>query len=148
MASFVTDTKDKYFDGTLCWRLTKETKFYVLQCGTSSPTGADSTQYGFGPLENTPSNNVYPAGSIVEARASDNAYSSGHQFFITYKTSTIPADSVGGYTIFGTITSGLSELNSKITSKGIVPPASSASTTTKTDGPPVVTTRITSVTIK
>ena len=148
VASFVTDTKDKYFIGTLCWRLTKETNFYVLQCGTSSPTGADATQYGFGPLENTPADNVYPAGSIVEARQTGNAYSSGHQFFITYKTSTIPADNVGGYTVFGTITSGLSELNSKITSKGIVPPKSSASTTTTTDGPPVVTTRITSVTIK
>ncbi len=78
----------------------------MLQCGTSSPTGADTTQYGFGPLENTPSDNVYPAGSIVEARTSDNAYGQGHQFFITYKKTTIPADSAGGYSIFGHITSG------------------------------------------
>lgn len=148
VASFVTDVKDNYFDGLLCWRLTNSPNFYVLQCGTSSATGADATQYSFGPLENTPSTNVYPAGSIVEARTSDNAYGQGHQFFITYKDTTIPADSAGGYSIFGQVTSGLSELNSKITSKGIVPPAAGSTTTTTTDGPPVVTTRITSVTIK
>ncbi len=121
----------------LCWRLTNQTNFYVLQCGTSSPTGRGHRhrQYSFGPLENTPSNNVYPAGSIVEARTSDNAYSQGHQFFITYKDTTIPADSAGGYSIFGHVTSGLAELNSQITSKGIVPPASGSTTTTTTDGP-------------
>jgi peptidyl-prolyl cis-trans isomerase B (cyclophilin B) len=113
----------------------------VLQCGTSSATGADTgAAYSFGPLENTPTGNVYPAGSIVEARTGDNAYGSGHQFFITYKDTTIPADSAGGYSIFGHVTSGLDQLNSQITSKGV---ASGA-----TDGPPVVTTKITSVTIK
>jgi len=147
VASFVTDVKDNYFDGLLCWRLTNSPGFDVLQCGTSSATGEDSTDYSFGPLENTPSDNVYPAGSIVEARTSDNAYGSGHQFFITYKKTTIPADSAGGYSIFGHITSGLSDLNSQITSKGIKKPGTGATTTTS-DGPPVVTTKITSVTIK
>jgi peptidyl-prolyl cis-trans isomerase B (cyclophilin B) len=149
VASFLTDAKDNYFDGTLCWRLTKETNFYVLQCGTSSATGLDTgATYEFGPLENTPANNVYPAGAIVEARATDDAYSQGHQFFITYKTTTIPADEVGGYSIFGQVTSGLAELNSKITSKGIVQSTSGSDSTKTTDGPPVVTTKITSVTIK
>jgi len=147
VASFVTDVKADYFDGLLCWRLTNESNFYVLQCGTSSASGADTSDYSFGPLENTPSDNVYPAGSIVEARTTDNAYGQGHQFFITYKDTTIPADSAGGYSIFGHVTSGLADLNSAITSKGIVPPAAGTTTTT-TDGPPVVTTKITSVTIK
>ena len=149
VASFLTDAKDNYFDGTLCWRLTKETNFYVLQCGTTSATGADTgATYSFGPLQNAPANNVYPAGAIVEARVSGDAYSQGHQFFITYKKTTIPADSVGGYSIFGQVTSGLPELNAQITSKGIIPPTSSSATTTASDGPPVVTTKITSVTIK
>lgn len=149
VASFVTDVKSSYFDGLLCWRLTNSSNFYVLQCGTSSTTGADTgAAYSFGPLENTPSDNVYPAGSIVEARTSDNAYGQGHQFFITYKDTTIPADSAGGYSIFGHITSGLAELNSAITSKGIVPPAAGSTTTSTSDGPPKVTTKITSVTIK
>ncbi|MDQ1546144.1 MAG: peptidyl-prolyl cis-trans isomerase [Actinomycetota bacterium] len=148
VASFVTDAKGNYFDGLLCWRLTNSANFDVLQCGTSSATGADASQYSFGPLENTPSDNKYPAGSIVEARTSDNAYGSGHQFFITYKDTTIPADSAGGYSIFGHVTSGLDQLISDITSKGIVPPASGDTSTNKNDGPPVVTTKITSVTIK
>jgi peptidyl-prolyl cis-trans isomerase B (cyclophilin B) len=147
VASFVTDVKDNYFDGLLCWRLTNSTAFYVLQCGSASATGSDTTAYSFGPLENTPSNNVYPAGSIVEARTTGNAYGNGHQFFITYKATTIPADAAGGYSIFGHITSGLSELNSTITSKGVKPPAKGATTSTA-DGPPVVPTKITSVTIK
>jgi peptidyl-prolyl cis-trans isomerase B (cyclophilin B) len=147
VASFVTDVKSKYLDGLYCWRMTNQADFYVLQCGTTDTKGTDTSNYSFGPLENTPSNNVYPAGSIVEARTSDNAYGSGHQFFITYKSTTIPADSAGGYTIFGTVTSGLDELNTQITSKGVRPPAS-GDTTTTVDGPPVVTTKITSVTIK
>ena len=148
VASFLTDAKDSYFDGLLCWRLTNGANFYVLQCGTSSATGADSSQYSFGPLENTPSDNKYPAGSIVEARTRDNAYGSGHQFFITYKDTTIPADSAGGYSIFGHVTSGLDQLISQITSKGIIPPPAGDTTTNANDGPPVVTTKITSVTIK
>jgi peptidyl-prolyl cis-trans isomerase B (cyclophilin B) len=148
VSSFLTDAKSGYFDGLLCWRMTNSANFYVLQCGTSSATGADTgAAYSFGPLENTPSNNVYPAGSIVEARTSDNAYGNGHQFFITYKDTTIPADSAGGYSIFGKVTSGLADLNSQITSKGIKTPTG-ADTTTTTDGPPKVTTKITSVTIK
>jgi peptidyl-prolyl cis-trans isomerase B (cyclophilin B) len=144
VASFVTDVKANYFNGLLCGRLTNASGFYVLQCGTSA-ADANTGDYQFGPLENTPSDNLYPAGSIVEARSLNNAYGNSHQFFITYKDTTIPADSAGGYSIFGHITSGLSELNSLITSKGIVQKSGSAAVT---DGTPVVTTKITSVTIK
>ena len=153
VASFLTDAKSHYFDGLLCWRMTNSpgtttAGFYVLQCGTASATGADPAAYSFGPLENTPVDNIYPAGSIVEARSSGNDYGSGHQFFITYKDTYIPADSAGGYSIFGHIVGGLDQLNSQITSKGIIPPKSGDTTTSKNDGPPVVTTKITSVTIK
>ncbi|HEY2643512.1 MAG TPA: peptidylprolyl isomerase [Galbitalea sp.] len=147
VASFVTDVKNGYLKDKLCWRLTNSPNFGVLQCGTTSITGADSSNYSFGPLENTPSNNVYPAGELVLARTSDNAYGNGHQFFITWEDTTIPTDSAGGYSVFGKITSGLAELNSTIVSKGIQKPATGATTTT-TDGPPVVPTSITSVTIK
>ena len=147
VSSFVTDVKDKYLDGKLCWRLTDSPKFGVLQCGTTDISGADPGNYSFGPLENAPASTVYPAGSIVLARTGNNAYGQGHQFFITYEDTTIPNDSAGGYSIFGHITSGLDKLNSEITSKGVQPPASGATTTT-TDGPPKVPTKITSVTIK
>jgi peptidyl-prolyl cis-trans isomerase B (cyclophilin B) len=35
----------------------------------------------------------------------------GSQFFIVYDQSTIPSDAAGGYTVFGTITSGLNQLD-------------------------------------
>jgi peptidyl-prolyl cis-trans isomerase B (cyclophilin B) len=38
----------------------------------------------------------------------------GSQFFIVYKDSTIPSDAVGGYTVFGKITAGLSGLEKVI----------------------------------
>lgn len=148
VASFVTDVKDKYFDGLYCSRLTDSTGFYVLQCGMTSPTGGDSSKYSFGPLENTPKDNVYPAGSIVEARTSNNAYGNGHEFFITYKKTSIPADTAGGYSIFGHITTGLAELNSEITSKGVIQQSGATKANPTSDGKPVVTTKIASVTIK
>lgn len=145
VAAFVTDVKDSYLNGKFCWRLADQSDFGVLQCGTVDAGGADPANYSFGPLENTPKNFVYPAGSIVLARTKDNAYGQGHQFFITFKKTIIPNDSAGGYSIFGHITSGLAELNSQITSKGIKPLTGSTSTT---DGAPIVTTIISSVKIK
>jgi peptidyl-prolyl cis-trans isomerase B (cyclophilin B) len=147
VASFVTDVKDDYLKNKICWRLTNSPGFGVLQCGTTDITGADTSNYSFGPLENAPASTDYPAGSIVLARTGNNAYGQGHQFFITWEDTKIPNDSAGGYSVFGHITSGLDKLKSEITSKGIQPPASGANTTT-TDGPPVVATKITSVTIK
>jgi peptidyl-prolyl cis-trans isomerase B (cyclophilin B) len=44
------------------------------------------------------------------ARAGDNAYSQGRQFFITFADSQLPDDTVGGYTIIGHVTSGLDQL--------------------------------------
>jgi peptidyl-prolyl cis-trans isomerase B (cyclophilin B) len=140
VASFVTDIKDSYLDGKYCSRLTNEKNFGVLQCGATSNAGADVSNYSFGPLENTPSSNVYPTGEIALARGTDNAFSQGHQFFITYETSDIPPDSAGGYSVFGTITSGLPQLMSSIIDKGIKDK--------KTDGQPKVLTKITAATIK
>jgi peptidyl-prolyl cis-trans isomerase B (cyclophilin B) len=58
-------------------------------------------------VENAPADNVYPAGTIAMARQGDNASSMGSQFFLVYANTTIPADSAGGYTVFGHVTSGL-----------------------------------------
>jgi peptidyl-prolyl cis-trans isomerase B (cyclophilin B) len=140
VASFVTDAKTGYLDGKVCWRLVQEPGFGVLQCGTKDVTGADTSNYAFGPLENAPKDNVYPAGEIVLARKSDDGYSQGHQFFITTEKTTIPADSAGGYSVFGTVTSGLPELLKEIVDKGIKDK--------KTDGQPVVKTTITALNVK
>jgi peptidyl-prolyl cis-trans isomerase B (cyclophilin B) len=106
VASFVTLAQDGYFDGTGCHRLTTQ-GIFVLQCGDPTFTGSGSPGYSFGPVENAPDDDVYPAGTVAMARRGDDANSMGSQFFLVYEESTIPSDSAGGYTVFGTITSGL-----------------------------------------
>lgn len=140
--------QSKFYIGTVCWRLTNATDFKVLQCG--DPLGKDPAKagtggpgYSYGPIENAPADNVYPAGTIAMARTSDNAYSMGSQFFIVWGKTSIPSDSAGGYTVIGHVTSGLDELKSQVTSKGLTP-----SGTDPNDGRPKVTATITAATIK
>lgn len=106
VASFVSLAESGYFDGTSCHRLTTS-GIYVLQCGDPTGTGTGGPGYSFGPVENPPSDDVYPAGTVAMARQGGNAESMGSQFFLVYEDSTIPSDAAGGYTVFGTITSGL-----------------------------------------
>jgi peptidyl-prolyl cis-trans isomerase B (cyclophilin B) len=106
VANFVTLGQEGYFDGTDCHRLTTD-GIYVLQCGDPTGTGTGSPGYSFGPVENAPADDVYPAGTIAMARQGGNGESMGSQFFLVYEDSTIPADAAGGYTVFGRITSGL-----------------------------------------
>jgi len=106
VASFVTLAQDGFFDGVACHRLTTQ-GIYVLQCGDPSGDGTGGPGYSFGPVENDPEDGVYPAGTIAMARMGNDGDSNGSQFFLVYKESTIPADSAGGYTVFGAITGGL-----------------------------------------
>nr|WP_255480028.1 peptidylprolyl isomerase [Quadrisphaera sp. RL12-1S] len=106
VASFVSLAEKGFFNGTPCHRLVTA-GIYVLQCGDPTGTGTGGPGYSFGPVENAPSDNVYPAGTIAMARQGGNGDSQGSQFFLVYKDSTIPSDSAGGYTVFGRITSGL-----------------------------------------
>ncbi|MCR1981218.1 peptidylprolyl isomerase [Cellulosimicrobium cellulans] len=106
VASFVSLAESGYFDGTSCHRLTTS-GIYVLQCGDPTGTGTGDPGYKFGPVENAPTDDVYPAGTVAMARQGGDAGSMGSQFFLVYEDSTIPSDAAGGYTVFGTITSGL-----------------------------------------
>lgn len=106
VASFVMLAKEGYFNGTQCHRLTTS-EIYVLQCGDPTGEGAGSPGYSFGPIENAPSDSIYPAGTIAMARVQNDSESMGSQFFIVYADSTIPSDAAGGYTVFGTVTDGL-----------------------------------------
>jgi peptidyl-prolyl cis-trans isomerase B (cyclophilin B) len=93
--------KAKYFDGSLCHRLTTA-GLYVLQCGDPSATGTGGPGFTFQD-ENLPKNvaNNYPAGSV--AMANSGPSTNGSQFFLVYANTTLsPA-----YTIWGQITSGL-----------------------------------------
>jgi peptidyl-prolyl cis-trans isomerase B (cyclophilin B) len=139
VASTVSLIKAGFYTGITCHRLTTE-GIYVLQCGDPQGTGAGGPGYSYGPVENAPANNVYPAGTIAMARQSGNGSSMGSQFFIVYKDSTIPSDSAGGYTVVGNITTGLPQLITDVTSHG---------TSSNTgDGPPIVSALIQSISVK
>ena len=94
-----------FMTGKSCHRLADAPNFGVLQCGSLKGDGQGDPSYQWGPVENTPADGKYPAGTIAVARAST-TYSNGTQFFITFKDTVLPQDT-GGYTIVGKVTSGL-----------------------------------------
>ncbi|HET6672024.1 MAG TPA: peptidylprolyl isomerase [Agromyces sp.] len=126
-----------FYDGTTCHRLTKDS-IWVLQCGDPSGDGTGGPGYSYGPVENAPTDGIYPAGTIAMARAADQ-YSHGSQFFIVYEDTTLPGDT-GGYTVIGQVTSGLDQLRAGVIDAGIADGG--------TDGTPAVPTTITAFTIQ
>ncbi|WP_443020304.1 peptidylprolyl isomerase [Sinomonas cyclohexanicum] len=124
-------------NGRQCGRLTNSAGFALLQCGQKAD-GSSDTAYTWGPLENTPADGTYPAGTIAVARTANNAYGNGQEFFIVYKDTTIPADSAGGYTVVGKVTSGLD----------VVDGIAAAGVKTGNDGAPVTPVTIDSFTVK
>lgn len=105
VAVFTSLAEEGFFAGKTCHRLTTAETMGVLQCGSLNGDGAGDPNYQWGPVENTPEDGVYPAGSIAVARGATTD-SNGTQFFIVYKDSQIPQNT-GGYTIMGSVTSGL-----------------------------------------
>lgn len=105
-ANFVSLTKDGFYEGLTCHRLVTS-GIFVLQCGDPNGDGTGGPDYRFGPIENAPADDVYPAGTIAMARQGNLGDSMGSQFFIVYEDSVIPSDVAGGYTIFGKVTEGL-----------------------------------------
>ena len=138
-AVFKALTDEGFYNGSACHRLTTAESFGLLQCGGASASA--DPDYTWGPLENTPPDNTYPAGTIAVARSGDNAYGNGKQFFVVYKDTVIPPDSAGGYTVVGKVTSGLEAVNA-IAAAGIRPGSS------PTDGAPVQPVTIDSVSLK
>lgn len=118
VASFVTLAQDGFFDGTTCHRLTTNT-IYVLQCGDPEGTGLGGPGYRFGPIENAPADDVYPAGTVAMARVRGDAESQGSQFFLVYEDSTITSDEAGGYTVFGRVVEGMDVLR-QVAEAGVV----------------------------
>lgn len=139
VANFIGLNQEGFFDGTACHRLTTE-GIFVLQCGDPDGTGLGGPDYRFGPIENAPSDDAYPAGTLAMARVSGDGESMGSQFFIVWQDSTIPSDQAGGYTVFGRVTSGLDDLVTSVVDQGVVDDA--------TDGKPVAPAVISSITIR
>ena len=119
-AVFKSLTDQNFYAGLNCHRLTTAETFGVLQCGSKAGDGSSDPTFTWGPLENTPQDNSYPAGTIAVARSGGNAYGNGTQFFIVYKDTVIPADAAGGYTVVGKVTSGL-DVVAKIAAAGLKP---------------------------
>lgn len=120
VSSFISLAQTGFYDGLTCHRLTTGESFKVLQCGDPSGDGTGGPDYSYGPIENAPADDVYPAGTIAMARVGGDAYSMGSQFFIVYGDTTIPSDAAGGYTVLGTVTSGLDQVASQIAEAGTV----------------------------
>lgn len=140
-AVFKSLADENYYNGISCHRLTTGENFGVLQCGSKTGDGQGDPSYTWGPLENTPADNKYPAGTIAVARTGGNAHGNGTQFFIVYKDTVIPPDQAGGYTVVGKVTSGL-DVVTKIAAGGIKTGGSA------TDGAPVEPVTIDSFSLK
>ncbi len=143
VANFVDLSNIGFYKGNNCHRLTTS-GIFVLQCGDPNGDGTGGPGYSWGPLENMPKaangkTPTYKKGWLAMARQSNNGVSMGSQFFIVYADSNIPDDVVGGYTVFGEITNGLSSLDS-IIQAGVVGG--------KTDGKPKTKTTIKNITVK
>ncbi|MET1021537.1 MAG: peptidylprolyl isomerase [Arthrobacter sp.] len=119
-AVFKSLADQNFYAGLGCHRLTTAERFGVLQCGSKAGDGSSDPSFTWGPLENTPQDNSYPAGTIAVARSGGNAYGNGTQFFIVYKDTVIPADAAGGYTVVGKVTSGL-DVVANIAAAGLKP---------------------------
>jgi peptidyl-prolyl cis-trans isomerase B (cyclophilin B) len=139
VSNFVALSQKGFYNDTVCHRLTTDAIF-VLQCGDPQGDGRGNAGYSFGPIENSPEGDLYPAGTIAMARSANNAESHGSQFFIVYQDSVIPSDAVGGYTIFGSITSPLEPFIDAFVAPGTADGSS--------DGPPNARAQIQSITIR
>ncbi|MEL0199975.1 MAG: peptidylprolyl isomerase [Aquiluna sp.] len=138
VATFVSLTPGGYFEGITCHRLTTA-GIFVLQCGDPNGDGTGGPGYNFGPIENAPSDDLYPEGTIAMARRGGDDYSMGSQFFIVYQDSQIPSDNVGGYTVFGSVTEGLEAIKA-IAEAGVSGGG--------TDGPPSETVTLENVSVE
>ncbi len=102
-----------FYTDSDCFRLTTS-GIFVLQCGSPTNNGQGGPGYSV-PDENLPSSgsNNYPAGTVAMANAG--AGTSGSQFFIVYKNTTLPAS----YTIWGKVVSGL-DVVTKVAAAGVI----------------------------
>ena len=138
VANFVSLSQSGFYEGVSCHRLVTD-GIYVLQCGDPDGTGGGGPGYTFGPIENAPADDSYVTGSLAMARVGGDGNSMGSQFFIVYQDSRIPSDDVGGYTIFGKITSGLD---------GLEPVISAGVEGGATDGPPALETLLSAIELR
>jgi len=59
VAGFVQDFQNDYYPGKTCHRLAADLSF--LQCGSLDGVGGSDPAFSYGPVENAPADNIYPA---------------------------------------------------------------------------------------
>lgn len=144
VTKITTLAKAKYFNASLCHRLTTEGLF-VLQCGdpTASGSGSPTGWKGYAD-ENLPADKAanYPAGTV--AMANSGPGTNGSQFFLVYKDTQLPPN----YSIWGKITSGLDFLVKLSEVGSYTVNQSDGKAYYATDGYPIQSVEIKSVTLR
>jgi peptidyl-prolyl cis-trans isomerase B (cyclophilin B) len=123
--SFIHLVLHRFYDRTICHRLTAYPTLKVLQCGDPTGTGEGGPGYQYkdelptnlppAPTDPTGAHRVYARGVLAMANAGPNT--NGSQFFLVYADSALRPN----YTIFGTVDApGLSTLD-RIAAGGIAP---------------------------
>ncbi|MGH3647113.1 MAG: peptidylprolyl isomerase [Micromonosporaceae bacterium] len=135
VASFRHLSQEGFYDDSDCHRLTTE-GIWVLQCGDPTATGRGGPGYQFA-NENLPDAGPgnYRRGVLAMANAGPDT--NGSQFFICYQDLQLDPN----YTIFGTVTDGLSVVD-QVAKAGVGAPASGG------DGKPKLGITIESVTVR
>lgn len=140
--SFAYLARQKFYDQTICHRLTTYPTLSVLQCGDPSGTGEGGPGYKYKdelptdlppwPTDPTGARKIYGRGLLAMANAGPDT--NGSQFFLVYKDSRL----FPNYTVFGYVEpEGLATLDT-IAAAGVDPASEGA----PLDGPPALTTNI------
>jgi peptidyl-prolyl cis-trans isomerase B (cyclophilin B) len=130
--SFVSLSKQGYFDNTQCHRMTTVPGLQVLQCGDPSGTGTGGPGYSF--KDELFAGMSYGRGVMAMANAGANT--NGSQFFIVY------GDASGlqpNYTIFGSVDDQGLQFVDEVARAGVSPQNGAG------DGPPATPVLITSL---
>ena len=141
--SFLHLARSRFYDQTICHRLTTYPTLGVLQCGDPSGTGEGGPGYRYAdelptglppaPTDPTGARRVYARGILAMANAGPDT--NGSQFFLVYSDSALRPE----YTIFGRVTArGLATLD-RIAAAGVEPTAEDPA---PVDGPPALRTFI------
>ncbi len=147
--SFVHLVRHRFYDRTVCHRLTAYPTLQVLQCGDPSGTGEGGPGYRYGdelptdlppaPTDPTGERKVYARGVLAMANAGPDT--NGSQFFLVYGDSALRPN----YTIFGSVEgAGLRTLD-RVAAGGVTPTPEDPA---PLDGPPARRTEIRKATVR